>query len=326
MKAEMRWDYLKEIRMNNKANEPHIQPMSLGMIGREENDIQQHPTGKLFSYLAGICMITQVENESPQPPNEKLDPVLVALNSSRVLMTYFKLSMEAVVKKLNTASSVQELNLPNICEERLEDMLDFSPDLLVGDERIALSFGPVKKPERVHVKMQEYQDEIAARKKHASIGTRSLSGIDYVLDWMRSTVKSEDPYVLYIFYQLLKQSPHFKIQRVKNKFQERGKDPSDKNPTNVLINLILLYPPTEECYQQTKLSKFGPFEDSRVGEELTSCEVQLTLKDFHTIKELQHIYYDVDRSKDENFILWEPIFLSKDTLEKKDPSVLKDLN
>jgi len=93
----------------------------------------------------------------------------------------------------------------------------------------------------------------------------------------------------------------------------------------VLINVVLLYPPTEECYDQTKLSKSGPFESSRVGEELTSCEVQLTLRDFHTIKELQHIFYDVDRSSDENFILWEPIFLSKDTLEKEDPPVLKDI-
>jgi len=318
MKAKMRWDYLKEIKMDNNTNTPHIQPMSLGMIGREESDSPHLPKG--------LCMSGFGENESQQPPKEKLDPVLVALNSSRVLMTYYILSMEAVVKKLNTASSVQELNLPSIYEERLDDRLDFSPDLLVGDKRIGLSFGPVKKEDRVRVKMLEYHNEIESKKKLANIGTRLLSGIDYVLDWMRSTVKSEDPYVLYIFFQLLKESPHFKIQRVKNKFPERGKVPSDQNPTNVLINLILLYPPTEECYMQTQLSKFEPFESSRVGEELTSCEVQLTLKDFHTIKKLQHIYYDVERSSNENFILWEPIFLSKDTLEKKDPPFLKELN
>ena len=130
--------------MDNNTNTPHIQPMSLGMIGREENDSQHLPKG-IFSVLGLVCLRGFGENESQQSPKEKLDPVLVALNSSQMLMSYYMLSMKAVVKKLNIASSVQERNLPSIYEESLDDRLDFSPDLLVGKDCIALSFGSVKK-------------------------------------------------------------------------------------------------------------------------------------------------------------------------------------
>jgi len=291
MKLKVRWDYLKKIKTDNNATKPHVQPLRVGMIGLDNN-------------------------HSHVPRKEKFDCVLVALNSSRVLLGYYKSSLELIVKNLNKASTIHDLHLP---QSSLEDVLQFSSDSnsLVGGERVALTFGPIRKAHRVGAKIKEYQQDIEKGDKPANIGDRTLRGIDYVLDWLRSIVISEDPYALYIFYLLLQRSPHFKIQRVKNKFPKQGEVTREKNPANILINLLLLYPPTEECFKETNLCLFGKFEPGRVGEELTSCEVQLNLRDLHTIKELQHIFSDVDRSNDPNYILWEPIFLSKDNLQEK---------
>ena len=94
----MKWDYLKEIKMDNNTKAPHIQPMSLGMIGLEEND-SKYPQKDIFSVFGLLCMRRFCENELQQSPKENLDPVSVALNSSQMLMSYYMLSMKAVVKK-----------------------------------------------------------------------------------------------------------------------------------------------------------------------------------------------------------------------------------
>ena len=117
----------------------------------------------------------------------------------------------------------------------------------------------------------------------------------------------------------MERSPHFNIQRIKNKI-DGGKDDLK---TNVLINVVLLYPPKQGDYYP--LSLLGPYEEKRAGEELFSCEVQLTLQDFLTIKRLQHTYYDIQRSGDPNFLVRNPVFLKENNLTEKEPSVVKDM-
>lgn len=157
-------------------------------------------------------------------------------------------------------------------------------------------------------------------KKQISGKDRYLTGIDYLLDWLRATVSSQDPYALYVFFKLLERSPHFNIQRIKNKILDGGENDVK---TNVLINVVLLYPPKEGDYDP--LSLLGPFEEKRAGEELLYCEIQLTLQDFLTIKRLQHSYYDIQRSGDPNFLLQNPVFLKENNLTEKEPSVVKDM-
>eukprot|EP00588_Corethron_pennatum_P028204 CAMPEP_0194315314 /NCGR_PEP_ID=MMETSP0171-20130528/12109_1 /TAXON_ID=218684 /ORGANISM="Corethron pennatum, Strain L29A3" /LENGTH=1557 /DNA_ID=CAMNT_0039071075 /DNA_START=43 /DNA_END=4713 /DNA_ORIENTATION=+ len=157
MKLKVRWDYLKKIKIDNNATKPHVQPLRLGMIGLDDS-------------------------HSHVPRKEKFDCVLVALNSSRVLLGYYKSSMELVVKKLNIASTIHDLHLP---QSSIKDVLQFSSDSnsLVGGERVALTFGPIRKADRVGAKIKEYQQDIEKGDKPANIGDRTLRGIDYVLDW-----------------------------------------------------------------------------------------------------------------------------------------------
>ena len=153
---------------------------------------------------------------------------------------------------------------------------------------------------------------------------RILTGLDYVLDWLRATVCAQDPYLLSVFFAVIQENSRmFRLQRVKNKFFD---DQYEENiRTNVLINLFLLYPPDEDTYRSSKLH-FGKFDPQLAGKPLTSCEIQLTLNDYLTIKGLMHTYYEIKRSTTGALaILKHPIFMNDFTLEPQIPDVVREI-
>ena len=139
-----------------------------------------------------------------------------------------------------------------------------------------------------------------------------------MLDWLRGTVVSEDPYNLYVFFLLLRSEEdrgigaRFHIQRVKNKFFD------ERYPnlirTNALINLLLLYPADAKAFEKSGIR--GKWDAKFAGQPCASVEVQLTLNDYLTIKNLMHTYYDVMRAEDRrSFLIENPIFVDAETME-----------
>ena len=203
--------------------------------------------------------------------------------------------------------------------------MDFDQRRLLAGEtsrlekaRLRFTCGPLKSLGRAAVKAEEYEDEIHDSKKaHVGEDGRRLLGCDYVLDWLRGTVVSEDPYNLYVFFLLLRSEEdrgigaRFHIQRVKNKFFD------ERYPnlirTNALINLLLLYPADAKAFEKSGIR--GKWDAMFAGEPCASVEVQLTLNDYLTIKNLMHTYYDVMRAEDpRSFLIENPIFVDADTL------------
>jgi hypothetical protein len=188
----------------------------------------------------------------------------------------------------------------------------------LAEARLRFTCGPLKSLARARVKAEEYEDEIHDSKKaHVGEDGRRLLGCDYVLDWLRGTVVSEDPYNLYVFFLLLRSEEdrgigaRFHIQRVKNKFFD------ERYPnlirTNALINLLLLYPADAKAFEKSGIR--GKWDAKFAGEPCASVEVQLTLNDYLTIKNLMHTYYDVMRAEDpRSFLIENPIFVDADTL------------
>ena len=137
-----------------------------------------------------------------------------------------------------------------------------------------------------------------------------------MLDWLRGTVVSEDPYNLYVFFLLLRSEEDrggaLHIQRVKNKFFDE-KYP-DHIRTNALINLLLIYPADAEAFEKSGIR--GTWDANFAGKPCASVEVQLTLNDYLTIKNLMHTYYDVMRAEDRrSFLIENPIFVDAETME-----------
>ena len=118
-----------------------------------------------------------------------------------------------------------------------------------------------------------------------------------MLDWLRGTVVSEDPYNLYVFFLLLRSEEDrggaLHIQRVKNKFFDEKY--ADHIRTNALINLLLIYPADAEAFAKSGIR--GKWDANFAGQPCASVEVQLTLNDYLTIKNLMHTYYAVWKSK-----------------------------
>jgi len=194
-------------------------------------------------------------------------------------------------------------------------------------------FGPIKRIERAVVKAEEKQDEIDSGKIPSRLSpssvnnlhkARNLVGLDYILDWLRATVCAQDPYLLSVFFAVLQQSPEmFRLQRVKNKFFDESYEENIR--TNVLINLFLLYPADKDSYRASKLL-LGKFNPELVGRPLTSCEIQLTLNDFLTIKRLMHTYYEIKRSAmGAMSMLKHPMFMDDFTLEPRIPDVVIEI-
>ena len=137
-----------------------------------------------------------------------------------------------------------------------------------------------------------------------------------MLDWLRGTVVSEDPYNLYVFFLLLRSEEDrggaLHIQRVKNKFFDEKY--ADHIRTNALINLLLIYPADAEAFEKSGIR--GKWDANFAGQPCASVEVQLTLNDYLTIKNLMHTYYDVMRAEDRrSFLIENPIFVDAETME-----------
>jgi hypothetical protein len=249
------------------------------------------------------------------------------------LAAYFKKCCEDTVMIVNKAAKISDLD--EFLSPHGIPYLEFddSPDNLVKGERLSLLFGPIKRIERAVAKAEEKQDEmdegtIPCRVFPSSLNhvhtARPLMGLDYVLDWLRATVCAQDPYLLAVFFAVIQEnSTMFRLQRVKNKFFDESYEENIR--TNVLLNLFLLYPPDEKTYRSSKLH-FGKFDPQLVGKPLSSCEIQLTLNDFLTIKRLMHTYYEIKRSTTGAMaILKHPIFMNDFTLEPKIPDVVREI-
>ena len=248
----------------------------------------------------------------------------LARDHARELMAYFRSTLEDLVERVNDCETIEGLNINWKKLEESSHRMDFDQRRLLAGEtsrlekaRLRFTCGPLKSLARAGVKAEEYEDEINDSKKaHVSEDGRRLLGCDYVLDWLRGTVVSEDPYNLYVFFLLLRSEEDrggaLHIQRVKNKFFDE-KYP-DHIRTNALINLLLIYPADAEAFKKSGLR--GKWDANFAGQPCASVEVQLTLNDYLTIKNLMHTYYDVMRAEDRrSFLIENPIFVDAETME-----------
>ena len=163
--------------------------------------------------------------------------------------------------------------------------------------------------------------------KPSEVNGVPISPSDYVIDFLRCTIEAEDPYMVAVFFHVLKLAeiaPCLRTCRVKNKFLDKRLPTHIQ--TNVLMNLLLLYPSTAEEFAESGM--FGEFDESMAGKCLMVCELQITMKDFLQIKRLQHCYYDLTRVKRNDlaaFLLSSGPFIDPNTLKEEVPSVVKEL-
>ena len=165
------------------------------------------------------------------------------------------------------------------------------------------------------------------KKPSEEVNGLPISPSDYVIDFLRGTLEAEDPYMVAVIFHVLmlaKIATCLRICRVKNKFVDK-KLPTHIQ-TNILMNLLLLYPANEEEFADSGLP--GVFNKAMVRKCMMVCELQITLMDFLQIKRLQHSYYDltrVDREELAAFLLNNGPFIDPNTLEEEIPSVVKEL-
>ena len=151
---------------------------------------------------------------------------------------YYRVALETVINMLNSAKSILDIHLES---SPCSVLLDFDDTDTIQGMRAMLKFGPVKRCERAGVKSMEKQMEIdqgLLPSQSKANGGRALCGVDYVLDWLRATVVTKDPYVLYVTFMMLEECKVLRIHRVKNKFFDPEYPPNIQ--TNALINLMLL--------------------------------------------------------------------------------------
>lgn len=120
-------------------------------------------------------------------------------------------------------------------------------------------------------------------KKPTELNGVPISPSDYVLDLLRCTIEVEDPYLVAVIFFVLEKANIAKclrICRVKNKFVDKNLPKHIQ--TNVLMNLCLLYPSSADEFKMSGL--MGNFNPSMVDKCLMVCELQITMKDFLTIK------------------------------------------
>ena len=244
----------------------------------------------------------------------------LARDHAQEMWPYFESAVKNIVDKFNHARSIDGLGF-SFSDLGVGDFkLPFHNIFMRNGKRLSLIFGPLKKFARVSVKAAEYDDEIDRGEKKHDFSGRRLIGIDYVLDWLRCTIATEDPYNLFLFFLLLQNtSDVFQIQRVKNKFFNSELPPHIQ--TNVLMNVLLLYPKDENAFKASCLR--GEFDAEWARKPIVSVEIQLTLSDFFIIKELEHDFYNVLRSTEpESFLLSNPLFVD-DVMRPKVPWVLR---
>jgi len=114
---------------------------------------------------------------------------------------YYRVALETVINMLNSAKSILDIHLES---SPCSVLLDFDDTDTIQGMRAMLKFGPVKRCERAGVKSMEKQMEIdqgLLPNQSKANGGRALCGVDYVLDWLRATVVTKDPYVLYVVFE-----------------------------------------------------------------------------------------------------------------------------
>ena len=333
----VRWELLRDIAMDNESTKPHVQPVSSSLDprdGRRASLYEEMLMGCVSPKNGTRKRIERVESDASSISSNPINVNAVLCRAyAQSLASYFKSCCENTVKIVNKAAKISDLD--EFLSPHGIPYLEFddSPDNLVKGERLSLLFGPIKRIERAVAKAEEKQDEmdegtIPCRVFPSSLNNvhtaRPLMGLDYVLDWLRATVCAQDPYLLAVFFAVIQEnSTMFRLQRVKNKFFDESYEENIR--TNVLLNLFLLYPPDEKTYRSSKLH-FGKFDPQLVGKPLSSCEIQLTLNDFLTIKRLMHTYYEIKRSTTGAMaILKHPIFMNDFTLEPKIPDVVREI-
>ena len=110
-----------------------------------------------------------------------------------------------------------------------------------------------------------------------------ISPSEYVIDFLRCTIEVEDPYLVSVIYFVLLKAniaTCLRICRVKKEFVDESLDKHIQ--TNVLMNLLLSYPKTKDEFETSGL--MGEFDPSMAGICMMVCELQITMKDFLTIK------------------------------------------
>lgn len=335
----VRWELLRDIAMDNDSTKPHVQPVSCSLEpshgGRRHSSLYEEMiVGCVSPKVHQKTRIERIDSDASSVSSNAINGSAVLCRVyAQSLASYFKKCCEDTVKIVNEASKISDLD--EFVSSHGIPYLDFddSPENLVKGKRLSLQFGSIKGIERAVVKAEEKRDEmdegkIPSRVLPSSLNNiqsaRILTGLDYVLDWLRATVCAQDPYLLSVFFAVIQENSRmFRLQRVKNKFFD---DQYEENiRTNVLINLFLLYPPDEDTYRSSKLH-FGKFDPQLAGKPLTSCEIQLTLNDYLTIKGLMHTYYEIKRSTTGALaILKHPIFMNDFTLEPQIPDVVREI-
>jgi hypothetical protein len=129
--------------------------------------------------------------------------LLYAQICARNMNLYYQVALETVINLLNSAKTIHDTHLES---SPTSILLEFDETLRVHGKRALLKFGPVKSCERAGVKSAEKQMEIdqgLLPKQSKKKGGRALCGVDYVLDWLRATIVSEDPYVSLFFYMCI---------------------------------------------------------------------------------------------------------------------------
>ena len=121
------------------------------------------------------------------------------------------------------------------------------------------------------------------RKKPTELNGVPISPSDYVFDFLSCTTEVEDLYLVAVIFFVLEKAniaTCLRICRVKNKFVDKKLPPHIQ--TNVLMNLCLQYPSSADEFKMSGL--MGNFNPSMVDKCLMVCELQITMKDFLTIK------------------------------------------
>ena len=268
--AGIRWKMLEDITMDNKATEPHIQPHGFGatqdtvrsvrarsarnydcasLVFKNHIFTSEHSRTQIQK-TSEILDISDDKDISEKEDDAKTEEDITRRNTfdsallyaqicARNMNLYYQVALETVINMLNSAKSILDIQLES---SPCSVLLDFDDTDTIQGVRALLKFGPVKRCERAGVKSMEKQMEIdqglLPSRLAKTNGGRALCGVDYVLDWLRATVVTKDPYVLYVTFMMLEECKVLRIHRVKNKFFDHDFPPNIR--TNALINLMLL--------------------------------------------------------------------------------------
>ena len=232
---------------------------------------------------------------------------------------YFSYLIAELESLINTAASPDEFELPK--EEFPIPFLAESRFMVNGKTRCSSRVAPIKSATRAVLKAQT---DYIPPERPDKIDGKPVSPVDYVLDWLRATFVAEDPYVLAACLALIRDGkfPYFELIRTKNNVT--------KKTHNVLTNVYMLYPKTEEDFKVCKL--LGKFDPSLAGKRIANVEIQYMLFDFLQVKKVQHKHYEIARCGDGDRgyvpILKTPVFIKDETrvrYESKISSMAKEI-